>query len=86
MKDLRTTPLRLAMIHTKFHIDYFRHSTADKGDTQTYREQGDLISLLLYFENRKSRLKTDVNTLQIRCLIKTDLSYSTLETKLIFAP
>jgi hypothetical protein len=40
-------------MHTKFHNDWLRHSKADKGDTQTYREQGDLISPLLFLKIRK---------------------------------
>jgi hypothetical protein len=27
------------------------------GDTQTHRQQGDLISLILYFQNKESMLK-----------------------------
>jgi hypothetical protein len=27
------------------------------GDTQTHRQQGDLICLLLFFQNKESRLK-----------------------------
>jgi hypothetical protein len=29
-----------------------------RGDTQTHRQQGDHISLLLFFQNKVSRLKT----------------------------
>jgi hypothetical protein len=29
----------------------------DRGDTQTHRQQRDLISLLLFFQNKESRLK-----------------------------
>jgi hypothetical protein len=32
------------------------------GDTKTYREQGDFISLLLFFQNKESRLKTKKGT------------------------
>jgi hypothetical protein len=28
-----------------------------RGDTQTHRQQGDLISLLLFLQNKESRLK-----------------------------
>jgi hypothetical protein len=49
-------------IRTKFHKDCFRHSQVNKGDTQTHRQQGDLISLLLFFENKEIRLKRNVNT------------------------
>jgi hypothetical protein len=41
-------------IHTKFHKDWCRHSKVDRGDTQTYRQQGDLISLVLCHQNMKS--------------------------------
>jgi hypothetical protein len=34
-------------IHTKLHKDWFRHSKVDKGDTQTHRQQGDIINLKL---------------------------------------
>jgi hypothetical protein len=34
----------------------FRHSKFDVGDTQTHREQDDLISLLLFFKNKESKL------------------------------
>jgi hypothetical protein len=38
-------------IHTKFHYDRFSHSKVNKGDTQTdtHRQQDDLMSLLLFF-------------------------------------
>jgi hypothetical protein len=50
---------------TKFHEDWFRHSEVGKGDVRarthahacTEREQGDLISLLLFFKHKESRLK-----------------------------
>jgi hypothetical protein len=31
------------VVHTKFHQDRLRHSKVDSQDTQTHREQGDLI-------------------------------------------
>jgi hypothetical protein len=50
-------------MYTKFHKDSFRHSKLKKGDThvdrhaETGKEEGDLISLLLCFQNKESRLK-----------------------------
>jgi hypothetical protein len=51
-----------------FHKDLFRHSKV-KGDTHTggrahththtHTEQGDLLSLLLFFQNNESRLQID---------------------------
>jgi hypothetical protein len=41
----------------KFHKDWFRHSKVDRGDTQTQRKQGALISLLPFFQNKESTLK-----------------------------
>jgi hypothetical protein len=48
--------LRCHDIHTKFHEDWFSHSKVDEGDTQTHRQHGDLISLLLFFQKKESRL------------------------------
>jgi hypothetical protein len=45
-------------IHTKFHEDWFRHSKVNKGG-YTYRQEGDFISLLFFFQNKESRLKID---------------------------
>jgi hypothetical protein len=36
-------------VHTRFYKDWFRHSEVDKGDTQTHRQHGDLMSLLLFY-------------------------------------
>jgi hypothetical protein len=59
--------------HTyQFHKDWFKHSKFDRGDTHTdiqtnkqtnkqrntHTQQGDLISLLLSFQNKETRLKT----------------------------
>jgi hypothetical protein len=38
--------IRCHDIHTKFHKDWFRHLKLTGGDTETHRQQGDLISLL----------------------------------------
>jgi hypothetical protein len=42
---------------SKFHKDWFRHSKFNRGETQTHREHGDGISLLLFFQNTESILK-----------------------------
>jgi hypothetical protein len=43
-------------VHTMFHKDWFRHSKVDReGHTDT--QQGNLISLLPFFQNKESRLK-----------------------------
>jgi hypothetical protein len=50
-------------IYTPFHEDQFRRSRVDKEDTHTdtqtytHKQQSDLISLLLFFQNEESRLK-----------------------------
>jgi hypothetical protein len=54
-------PLRWFRCHdiyeyTKFHKDWFSHSKVDKG-TQTHRQHGDRISLLLFLQNKESRIK-----------------------------
>jgi hypothetical protein len=41
--------LRCHDIHTKFHKDWFSHSEVDRGDSQTHKQHGDIISLLLFF-------------------------------------
>jgi hypothetical protein len=48
-------------IHTKFHKGWLRHSEVAGGagthtDLQIHRQQGYLISLLLYFQNKESSL------------------------------
>jgi hypothetical protein len=45
-------------MYTKFHKDWLRHSIVDRGDTQTHRQHGDLVSQL-FFQNKESRLKTE---------------------------
>jgi hypothetical protein len=35
---------------------WFRHSKVNRGDTQTHKECRDHISLLLFFQNKESRL------------------------------
>jgi hypothetical protein len=36
-------------IYTKFHKDWFRHSTVDRGDTQTYKQHRDRIGPYFHF-------------------------------------
>jgi hypothetical protein len=55
MKYAAEMGLRCHDINTEFHKDWLRHSKSDKGETQTHRQQGDLISLLQIFRN-ESRL------------------------------
>jgi hypothetical protein len=45
------------MILFKLNKDWFRHSKVDRGNSQTHRQPGDFISLLLFFQNKESRLK-----------------------------
>jgi hypothetical protein len=45
--------LRCHDTHTKFHKDWLRHSEVD---TQAHRQHGECISLVLFFQNKKSRL------------------------------
>jgi hypothetical protein len=40
---------------------WLRLSKVDKGDTQTHKQHDDLVSLLLFFHNKESRLKIDCN-------------------------
>jgi hypothetical protein len=40
----------------------------EEGNTQAHRQQGDLINLLLFFQNKRSRLKihnSEINNLQL---------------------
>jgi hypothetical protein len=51
--NVSTEPLRWAQvsdISTKFHKDWFRDSNVNRGDTQTHRQQRDLIGLLNFFK------------------------------------
>jgi hypothetical protein len=45
--------------YTKFHKDWLSHPEVDRGDTQTNRQHGDHISLVLFFQNMESRLKNN---------------------------
>jgi hypothetical protein len=49
--------LRCHDIHTESHKDWFRHSQVDGGYTDVETQQGDRISLLLFFLNKESRLR-----------------------------
>jgi hypothetical protein len=57
------------------HKDWFRHSKVGKLDTQTYRRRGELISLLLFFQKKESRLKqinfTNLNETRVNCVQHT---------------
>jgi hypothetical protein len=47
-------------VHTKFHKDWFGNSKVDRRDctdAKIHRQHSDLISLLLFFQNKESRLK-----------------------------
>jgi hypothetical protein len=52
----RCDRLRCNDIYTKFHKDFFRQSEVYKGDTptdtQTHKEHDDLISLLIFLQNK----------------------------------
>jgi hypothetical protein len=50
--------LRCHNTHTKFYKGGFKYSNIVRGDTQTHREQGDFISLILFFLNKENRLET----------------------------
>jgi hypothetical protein len=45
--------MRLRYLHSKFYKDWFKHSKVGKGHTQTHREHGNLISLLLFSTQSK---------------------------------
>jgi hypothetical protein len=55
--------LRCHDIHTKFHKDWFSHSEVNRRDSYAHRQQGNLISLLLVFQNKESRLKIECKPL-----------------------
>jgi hypothetical protein len=46
-------------IHSKFHQDWSMYSNSDGGwgNMQTHRQHDDLISLLLLYQNKGSKLK-----------------------------
>jgi hypothetical protein len=46
-------------IHTKFHKYWSSQSKFEREDTQTHRQHGDLMSPLLLFQKKESRLKPD---------------------------
>jgi hypothetical protein len=62
-RDFWSTPLRWAQVPWYIYIPSFLKigSAIQKlmgGDSQSHRQQGDLISLLLFFQNNESRLIT----------------------------
>jgi hypothetical protein len=49
-------------MHAKFYKDWLRYSEVDVGEvSQTHRQHGDLISLLLFISCKKNRLKRFYN-------------------------
>jgi hypothetical protein len=47
--------------YMKFDKDWFKHSKVLRGaHIQIHRQEDDLISLLLLFQNKESRLKTGI--------------------------
>jgi hypothetical protein len=48
----RWDAFRCHHIHSKFHKESFSHSKVDRVDTQTHRQHGVLINLLLFFQNK----------------------------------
>jgi hypothetical protein len=71
MKYIVLIGVRCHDMHTEFHKDWFRQSQVHKGDTDkhkhtnththththTHTQEGDLTSLLLFFQNKERRLK-----------------------------
>jgi hypothetical protein len=55
-------PGAMIYTYTKIHRDYFRHSKADRWDAQIHREEGDGVSLQLFFRNRESALEHSIST------------------------
>jgi ABC-type transporter Mla MlaB component len=53
--DMGSGIMIIILIHTKLHKDVFRHSKVDVGGI--HRVDGDCISLLLFLQNKESRLK-----------------------------
>jgi hypothetical protein len=55
----RSDVLRCHDTDTKFYKDWFRHLKIDRWarSHKTYRRRGDLISRLLFFRNKGSKLK-----------------------------
>jgi hypothetical protein len=49
----RRDGFRCLNVHNKFHKYWFKYSKVDTGNTQTYSQHGDLISLLLFLKIRK---------------------------------
>jgi hypothetical protein len=56
-RDFIMTPLRWVQVPWyKFQVSWRLVQTFKEGDTQTHRQQGDFISLLLFFQNKENRL------------------------------
>jgi hypothetical protein len=72
--------LRCHDIHTKFHRNWLRHSKVHGGgDSQTHRQQGGPTSLILFFQNKESRLKINLiicgRCWQVYCLL-SNINYN----------
>jgi hypothetical protein len=55
-KHIRSSGNNCSPTFLSYDMDYIENQKF-KGDTQTHRWQGDLISLCLFFQNKESRLK-----------------------------
>jgi hypothetical protein len=53
-------------VHNKFQRDWFSHSNVDKGGIHRHTELGDRISLLLFFQNKETSVKTLVSICKSR--------------------
>jgi hypothetical protein len=66
----------VAMIYMPSFIQIFSAGVQKLigADTQTHKQHGDLVSLLLYFQNKESRLKTVVQPLLVFLTILYNIS------------
>jgi hypothetical protein len=64
-------------IHTKCHKNWFRHSKVDGGGkhVQTHTQKGDIISLLIFCQNKESRSKMVKRKLAIFRVRMYDLAF-----------
>jgi hypothetical protein len=63
--------LRCHDVHTRFYEDWFRYSNLIRGDTQTHRQHGNLISPPFFFQNKENCLKKvgfEITLLFICCI------------------
>jgi hypothetical protein len=47
-------------VQAKFHEDWFSHSKVDGGGGNTDAQHGDRMSLLSFFQNKKSKLHNEI--------------------------